>query len=145
MFESSPSLYFLESFCSCGLVSLNGFQRWTESGRKPERDGSSGQSDAFGDLDRGAPQHLGVELVGAALDLAGDLVEERDQHVAVDLDAVALGLLGERLVDPGLPVDQRAVDVERDECDVLRDRHRRGIMPCEAAARPRAVALAPFR
>ena len=46
-----------------------------ESGRKPERDGSSGQSMSLGDLDRRAAQDLGVELVGAALDLALDLVE----------------------------------------------------------------------
>ena len=42
MFDSRPSLYFLLSFCSCALVSLNGFQRCTESGKKPEREGSSG-------------------------------------------------------------------------------------------------------
>ena len=43
---------------------------------------------AVGDLDRGAPQHLGVELVGAALDLAGDFAHERQQRVAVELDPV---------------------------------------------------------
>ena len=43
MFEISPILYFLAIFVSTGLVSLNGGQRCTESGRKPEREGSSGQ------------------------------------------------------------------------------------------------------
>ena len=44
MFEISPRLYFLESFCSWVAVSLKGIQRCTESGRKPEREGSSGHS-----------------------------------------------------------------------------------------------------
>src|SRR6478672_5289447 len=43
MFEISPVWNFLMNLVSCGLVSLNGAQRWTESGRKPEREGSSGQ------------------------------------------------------------------------------------------------------
>ena len=43
MFEMSPVWNFLENFVSCGLVSLNGAQRATESGRKPAREGSSGQ------------------------------------------------------------------------------------------------------
>ena len=43
MFDTSPMSYFLAKRSSCALVSLNGFQRWTESGRKPEREGSSGQ------------------------------------------------------------------------------------------------------
>jgi hypothetical protein len=84
---------------------------------------------AFGDLDRGAPEHLGVQLVGTALDFLGDLVKQRDQHVAVDLELVALGLFGERLVDAGLPVDQGSVDIECDERDVLWYWHRAGIMP----------------
>ena len=44
MFEISPVLNFAATLVSCGLVSLNGFQRGIESGRKPERDGSSGHS-----------------------------------------------------------------------------------------------------
>ncbi len=43
MFEISPILYFFAIFWRTGLVSLNGGQRWTESGRKPAREGSSGQ------------------------------------------------------------------------------------------------------
>ena len=43
MFEISPTSNFLAKRSSCVLVSLNGGQRETESGRKPERDGSSGQ------------------------------------------------------------------------------------------------------
>ena len=38
-----PDLNFFLKRSSCGLVSLNGGQRLTESGRKPEREGSSGQ------------------------------------------------------------------------------------------------------
>ena len=57
-------------------------------------------------------------------------MEERKQHVAVDLEALALGLFGEGIVDPALPVDQRAVDIESDEGDVFGNRHRVGIMPC---------------
>ena len=126
MFESRPSLYFLASFCSCGLVSLNGCPALHRVGQEARARGLQRPFDAFGDLDRGAPQHLRVELVGAALDFPGDLVEQRDQHGAVDLEAVARGLLGERFVDAGLPVDQRAVDVECDKGDVFRDWHRAG-------------------
>ena len=43
MFEISPVWNFFVSFSSCGLVSLNGAQRARESGRKPDREGSSGQ------------------------------------------------------------------------------------------------------
>ena len=49
-------------------------------------------AELLGDLDRGAAQHLGVELVGAGLDLLLDLVEQRDQLVALDREAVAVGL-----------------------------------------------------
>ena len=82
-------------------------------------------AELLGDLHGGAAQDLGVELVGAALDLLLGLLEERDQLVAVDREAVALGLLRERLVDPGLPVDEGAVDVEGDEVDFLGERHER--------------------
>ena len=44
MFEISPTSNFFLKRASCVFVSLNGFQRAIESGRKPERDGSSGQS-----------------------------------------------------------------------------------------------------
>ena len=43
MFETSPISNFLPKRSSWVLVSLNGGQRVTESGRNPERDGSSGQ------------------------------------------------------------------------------------------------------
>ena len=36
-------LNFLAKRSSWALVSLNGVQRWTESGRNPEREGSRGQ------------------------------------------------------------------------------------------------------
>ena len=39
-------------------------------------------AELLGDLHGGAAQDLGVELVGAALDLLLDLVEQRDQLVA---------------------------------------------------------------
>ena len=42
MFEISPVENFPAIFLTCALVSLNGFHRGTESGRKPEREGSSG-------------------------------------------------------------------------------------------------------
>ena len=51
--RDQPDLELLaRSFSSCALVSLNGGQRWTESGRKPEREGSSGQPSSLGDLAR---------------------------------------------------------------------------------------------
>ena len=43
MLEIRPTLYFLAILASVALVSLNGGQRCTDSGRKPERDDSSGQ------------------------------------------------------------------------------------------------------
>jgi hypothetical protein len=52
-------------------------------------------------------------------------VEEADQLLLVDGEAVALGLLLEGLDHALLPVDESAVDVERDPLDVLRKRHRR--------------------
>ena len=81
MFEIRPVLYFLRelaSSCGVGLLERRASAR-RESGRKPEREGSSGQPRSLGDLDGRAAQDLGVELVGAALDLALDLVEEREQ------------------------------------------------------------------
>ena len=47
MFEINPILYFFAIFWRTGLVSLNGGQRCTESGRNPEREGSSGQPSRF--------------------------------------------------------------------------------------------------
>src|SRR3954454_5280258 len=98
-FEISPVWYLAASFLTCGLVSLNAGQRWTESGRKPARDGSGGPpgflagrhatrrhnrpADLLGDAHGDPPQHLRVELVGAALDLALVLVEAGDDLVAV--------------------------------------------------------------
>src|SRR5690606_42128322 len=58
----------------------------------------------------GLPQHLGVQLIGAALDLVGVLEEEVDDLLAVDLDAVLLGLLLEGVGDAVLPIDQGAVE-----------------------------------
>ena len=43
MFETRPISNFLPKRSSCVLVSLNGGQRMTDSGRNPEREGSSGQ------------------------------------------------------------------------------------------------------
>ena len=42
MFETSPTSNFFANRSSWVLVSLNGGQRDTESGRKPDREGSSG-------------------------------------------------------------------------------------------------------
>ena len=50
MLEISPISNFLPKRSSCVLVSLNGGQRITESGRKPEREGSSGQPSSRGDV-----------------------------------------------------------------------------------------------
>jgi len=43
MLEIRPTLNLLATFCSAGLASLNAGQRWTDYGRKPERDGSRSQ------------------------------------------------------------------------------------------------------
>src|SRR5436190_20153782 len=80
-------------------------------------------ADALGDLDRRAAQDLGVQLVGAALDLARDLVEERDDLFQVDREAVALRLALERVPDALFPIDEGAVDVEGDPVDLARERH----------------------
>src|SRR5690606_36321742 len=76
-----------------------------------------------GDLDGGAPQHLGVELVGPGLDLARDLQEQGDDFVAVDREAVARRLLLERVGYARLPIDESAVDVEGDEGDIAWEGH----------------------
>src|SRR5439155_2241335 len=81
--------------------------------------------DALGDLHRGPAQDLGVQLVGAALDLARDLVEEPDDLVAVDREAVARGLALEGIRHAALPVDERAVDVEGDPLDAGGEGHER--------------------
>src|SRR5215213_6231882 len=96
-----------------------------------------GPAELLGDLDGGPAQDLGVELVGPALDLLLRLHEERDQLVAGERVAVFLGFLGECVVDTRLPVDQGAVDVERDVGDFLGERHRRrSIVTACARARP---------
>ena len=130
MFEMRPISYFLENFVSCALVSLNGAPARTESGRKPERDGSSGQPMLAWRSDRGAAQDLGVELVGAALDLALDLVEAGDDLVAdSSVKPSRVASFCEGVVRAGLPVDQGAVDIEGDEGDLGRERHSARIMP----------------
>ena len=53
------------------------------------------------------------------------LEEQGDELVLVDRVAVALGLLGEGLVRAVLPVDQRPIDVEGNELDVLGKWHER--------------------
>ena len=89
MFEIRPVWNFLENFVSCGLVSLNGAQRWTESGQEPGARGLERPADVLGDPHGDAAQDLGVQLVGAALDLALVLVEAGDDLVAVvDREAV---------------------------------------------------------
>jgi len=92
-------------------------------GQEPRARGLQRPLDPLGDLERRAAQHLGIELVRAALDLALDLVEQRDDLVAVDREAVARGLLLERVRDPLLPVDEGAVDVEGDPLDTGGQRH----------------------
>jgi hypothetical protein len=114
--EISPISNFFLKRSSWVLVSLNVGQ---EAGAR----GLERPAELLGDLHRGAPQHLRVELVGAALDLLLGLHEQRDQLVARERVAVALGLLGERVVHAGLPVDQSSVDVERDEGDFFGEGH----------------------
>ena len=69
MLEIRPDLLLRVDLLERRIVSLKGRQRVTESGRNWARDGSSGQPELLGDVDRGAAQDLGVELVGAAHDL----------------------------------------------------------------------------
>jgi hypothetical protein len=94
--EISPISNFLAKRSSWVLVSLNGGQRGMDAGRKPEREGSSGQP---------------------------GLVEQRDQLVARERVAVPRGFLGERIEDTRLPVDQGAVHVEGGVGDFLGQRH----------------------
>ena len=61
---------------------MKGAQRGTLSGRKPERDGSSGQPISFA-IRTAVGAYLGVQLVGTALDVLRDLAEEPDDVVAV--------------------------------------------------------------
>src|SRR3954468_23747820 len=95
-------------------------------GEEPGAGGLQRPAELLGDLHGGAPQDLGVQLVGAALDLLLGLLEERDELVAGDGVAVFLGFLRERLVDPGIGVDQGSVHVEGDEGDFFRERHEGG-------------------
>ena len=59
---------------------LEGLPALHRVGQEARARGLERPLEAFGDLDRRAAQHLGVELVGAALDFARDLVEQRDQR-----------------------------------------------------------------
>ena len=120
MFESSPIWYFFLSRSSSAFVSRKGGHDGMLFGRKLERTGSISQPSSLRDLHRGAAQHLRVELVRAGHDLPLGLEEERDQLIAVDREAVLLGLVLERLVDAGLPVDQRPIDLQAHESDLLR-------------------------
>ena len=76
-------------------------------------------ADLAGDLDRGAAQDLGVELVGAAHDLGLDLEEAVDELLLVEAEAVLGRPPWERVEDPLLPVDQGAVAVGGDPLDVF--------------------------
>ena len=49
-------------------------------------------------------------------------MKEGEEHAPVDLEAVAGGLFDKGLVDPGLPVDQRAVAVEREDLELIEPR-----------------------
>ena len=73
---------------------------------------------------RGAAQHLGVELIGAADDVRLDLEEPLHQRRLVEAEAVPLGLGVERVENPLLPVDQGSVAVGGDPGDVLELRQR---------------------
>ena len=134
MFETRPISNFLPKRSSCVLVSLNGGQRGTDSGRKPGARRLQRPAELARDLHGGAAQDLGVQLVGAGLDLLLGLHEQRHELFASERVAVLVGLLGEGVVDPGLPVDQGPVDVERDEGDFLGQRH--SAVHCDKAAEP---------
>src|SRR5829696_1293972 len=71
------------------------------------------------DADGGTAQHLGVELVGAVLDLPRNVQEEWAEGVLVDRETVAVRLLLKRVVGARFPVDQRPVAVERDKANLL--------------------------
>src|SRR5579875_379507 len=83
----------------------------------------------LGDAHGGAPQHLGVELVGPGLDLLGDLMEEGENLIALDGESVTLGFLAERLERAGVPIDQGPIDVEGHKTDCFRYRHVVLMMP----------------
>ena len=112
---------FFASLSIAALASRNGCQRATLSGRNWARAGSSCQPELLGDLDRRAPQHLGVQLVRPGHDLDLGREEELEQLLLVDREAVPLGLGVERVDDPLLPVDQAAVAVCSDPLEVLLD------------------------
>ena len=138
MLEISPISNFFLKLVELGVGLLERRPALDRVGQEARARGLQRPAELLGDLHGGAAQDLGVELVGAALDLLLDLVEQRDQLVAVDREAVALGLLRERVVDPGLPVDQGAVDVEGDEGDFLGSAMRPCIMTGLSARVPRA-------
>ena len=85
MFEMRPVWYFFDSFVSCGLVSLNGRPALDRVGQEARPRRLQRPADLLGDPHGDAPQHLGVELVGAALDLALGLVEQRDDVLALSI------------------------------------------------------------
>jgi succinyl-CoA synthetase beta subunit len=95
-------------------------------------------ADVLGDPDGHAAQDLGVELVGAAFDLALVLVEAGDDLLRIlDREAVARGLLLKGVEDSLFPIDQGAVDVERYEVDLGRERHAARIVPFDRRSTPR--------
>ena len=139
MFEIRPVWNFLPKRASCVFVSLNGRQRGSEAGQEARARGLERPLELLRDLDGGAAQDLGVELVGAALDLVLELEEAReDRRRVLEGEAVALRLVLEGGVDARLPVDQRAVDVERDPSDLRGERHMRLILGIVALFAPGA-------
>ena len=123
MFEIRPSSNFLREAVELRVGLL---ERRPAADRVREETGArrlERPAELARDLDGGAAQDLGVELVRAALDLLLGLEEERDELLLGERVAVLLGLLGEGVVRAGLPVDQGAVDVEGDEGDFFRERH----------------------
>ena len=141
MLEISPILCFLAIFGQHRVGLLERLPALHRVGQEARSGRLQRPAELLGDLDRGAAQHLGVQLVGAGLDLLLDLVEERDQLVALDREAVALGLGAERLEGAGVPVDQGAVDVEGHKRDCFRNRHGALMMPWRCAG----VRAAPVR
>ena len=120
MFEISPVWNLLDDLLELRVGLLERRPALHAVGQKARARGLERPVDALGDLDGRAAQDLGVELVGAALDLALDLVEVADELLAVDREAVAGSLRSEGIDDALFPVDERAVDIEGDEVDLLR-------------------------
>jgi hypothetical protein len=127
MFDRIPSSYFFENRSSCAFVSRNGPQAGTLFGRKFGARRLELPAQLAGHPHRGPAQHLGIQLVRPALDLALNIDEAGDQNIAVDREPVTVGLLLECVVHPCLPIDQGAVTIERDEFDVFRKSHEEGV------------------